>query len=42
VSVGLDPKSDANKSARVGRRTSGKLAGQIHFDHAVTKGRVLD
>jgi hypothetical protein len=41
-SVALDPKSDANKPASGGKRTSGRLAGQIHFDHAVTKRHVLD
>src|SRR3984893_9387255 len=41
-SVALDPKSDANKPARVGSRTSGRLAGHIHFDHAVTKRHILD
>src|SRR5713101_1860430 len=42
ASVALDPKSDANKSASSGKRTSGRLAGQIHFDHAVTKRHVFD
>jgi hypothetical protein len=42
ASVALNPKSDANKPARSGQRTSGRLAGQIHFDHAVTKRYVLD
>src|ERR1700730_17886098 len=42
ASVALDPKSDANKSARGSKRTSGRLAGQIDFDHTVTKSHVLD
>src|SRR5439155_16044653 len=42
ASVVLDPKSDANKSARPGKRASGRLAGQIYFNHAVTKRHVLD
>src|SRR5512143_4145331 len=40
--VGLNPKSDANKSARGVERASGGSAGQIHFDDAVTKRHVLD
>src|SRR5438477_9791461 len=40
--VVLDPKSDANKPARTGKRGRGRLTGQIHFNHAVTKRYVLD
>src|ERR1700731_1776325 len=42
AAVALDPKRDADEPARGGSRTSGRLAGQIHLDRAVTKSCVLD
>ena len=37
ASIALEPKSNADEPARATACTSGRLAGQIYFDRAVTK-----